>query len=72
MMATIGFFVSGMLVFVQYQYMVPGVVSDITLSHSGQHIIFIEMSHIASPEFFAHKKETIQDLSASGYTILYE
>ena len=72
MTATIGFFVSLMLVFVQYQHMVPGVVSDITLSHSGQQVVFMEMSHIASPEFFARKKETIKSLSASGYTILVE
>ena len=72
MTATIGFFVSIMLAFVQYQHIFPGVVSDITLSHSGQQIVFIEMSHIASPEFFAHKKETIQSLASSGYTILYE
>ncbi len=72
MTATIGFFVSLMLVFVQYQHMVPGIVSDITLSHSGQQIVFIEMSHIASSDFFARKKETIKSLSASGYTILVE
>ena len=72
MIATIGFFVSLMLVFVQYQHMVSGVVSDITLSHSGQQIVFIEMSHIASSDFFFHKKETIQSLASSGYTILYE
>jgi hypothetical protein len=52
--------------------MVPGVVSDITLSHSGQQVVFVEMSHIASPDFFIHKKETIRSLASSGYTILYE
>ena len=72
MVATIGFFTAFFLSFVQYQHLVPGVVSDITLSHSGQQIVFIEMSHIASPEFFAHKKESIQSLASSGYTILYE
>jgi hypothetical protein len=72
MTATIGFFISVMLAFVQYQHLVPGIVSDITLTHSGQQIVFVEMSHIASPDFFAHKKETIKALSASGYTILYE
>lgn len=72
MTATIGFFITLMLAFVQYQYMSPGVVSDITLSHSGQQIVFVEMSHIASPEFYQSKKETIQSLSASGYTILVE
>ena len=72
MIATIGFFTAVMLAFVHYQHMVPGVVSDIILTHSGQQVVFVEMSHIASPEFFAHKKETIQSLASSGYTILYE
>ncbi len=72
MTATIGFFVSIMLAFIQYQHIVPGVVSDITLSYSGQQIVFVEMSHIASSDFFARKKETIKSLSASGYTILVE
>ena len=72
MTATIGFFVSIMLAFVQYQHMVPGVVSDITLSHSGQQIVFVEMSHIASSEFYQNKKETIKSLAGSGYTILVE
>ncbi len=70
--STMGFFISIMLVFVWYQHMMPWVVSDVTLMGSGQHIVFIQMSHIATPEFFATKKETIQWLSASGYTILVE
>jgi hypothetical protein len=61
-----------MLAFVQYQHIVPGVVSDITLTHSGQQVVFVEMSHIASSDFFTHKKETIKALAASGYTILME
>ncbi|MBC7498599.1 hypothetical protein H7170_03045 [Candidatus Gracilibacteria bacterium] len=72
MLGIIGFFISIMFAFIQYQHIMPGIVSDITLTHSGQHIVFVEMSHIASPEFFAHKKETIQLLARQGYTILYE
>ena len=72
MTATIGFFTAFFLSFVQYQHLVPGVVSDITLSHSGQQIVFVEMSHIASPEFYLNKKETIASLAGSGYTILVE
>jgi hypothetical protein len=72
MLATIGFFTTVMLAFVQYQHMVPGVVSDIILTHSGQQVVFVEMSHIASSEFFTHKQETIKALAGSGYTILVE
>jgi hypothetical protein len=71
-MAIFGFFTTLSLGFIQYQYMFPGVVSDITLSHSGQQIVFVEMSHIATPEFYEHKHETIQSLANSGYTILME
>ncbi len=70
--STIWFFVSVMLLFVSYQHMYPWVVSDISLSHSGQRLVFVGMSHIATPAFYDQKKKTIQSLSASGYTILVE
>jgi hypothetical protein len=63
MTATIGFFTTFFLAFVQYQYLIPGVISDITLSHSGRQIVFVQMSHIASPEFYQNKKETIRALA---------
>ena len=72
MTATIGFFTTFFLSFVGYQYLVPGIVSDITLSHSGQQVVFVQMSHIASPEFYQDKKETIRALAGSGYTIIVE
>ncbi|MBX9809638.1 hypothetical protein K2X92_04600 [Candidatus Gracilibacteria bacterium] len=70
--ATFGFFTSIFLVFIGYQNAVPGVVSDIHLSYSGQSIVFVEMSHIATDRFFAEKKETITKLAQDGYVILVE
>jgi hypothetical protein len=60
------------LVFIGYQNAVPGVVSDIHLSYSGQSVVFVEMSHIATDRFFAEKKETITKLAQDGYMILVE
>lgn len=72
MTATLWFFITLFLSFVGYQHIVPGVISDITLTRSGQQIVFLEMSHIASPDFYTSKKSTLESLSASGYTILFE
>jgi hypothetical protein len=71
-LATIGFFTTGFLLFIEYQYISPGIVSDITLTNSTQEVIFIEMSHIATPEFYSAKKATIATLAQSGYIILVE
>jgi hypothetical protein len=71
-LATIGFFTTTFLLFIEYQYHVPGIVSDVTFSNSGQEIVFVEMSHIATPEFYSTKKSTIATLAQSGYTILME
>ena len=71
-LATIGFFTSIFLTFIAYQNAVPGVVSDITLTHSGQEVVFVQMSHIATADFYTQKKNTITALSHSGYTILFE
>ncbi len=71
-LATIGFFTSIFLAFISYHNLVPGVISDITLTNSGQEIVFVQMSHIATPEFYREKQSTIKALSASGYTILFE
>lgn len=71
-LATIGFFTSIFLLFITYHNQVPGIISDITLSNSGQEVVFIQMSHIATPEFYSEKQDTIAALSSSGYTILFE
>ena len=71
-LATIGFFTTSFLVFIAYQHQVPGILSDITLSNSGQEVVFIQMSHIATPEFFIEKQNTIKSLANSGYVIVFE
>lgn len=68
----VGFFTSISLSFIAYQNTSPGVLSDISLSSSGQEIVFVEMSHIATPEFYVSKKVAIATLAQSGYTILME
>jgi hypothetical protein len=64
-LTTVGFFTSIFLVWITYHNQIPGVISDITLTNSGQTVVFLEMSHIATPEFFTEKQKTIQSLSAS-------
>lgn len=71
-LAFFGFFNSIFLAFIEYQYYSPGVLSDITLSNSWQEIVFVQMSHIATPDFFLDKKATILSLAQKGYTILVE
>lgn len=71
-LASVGFFTSIFLVFITYQNQFPGVVSDITLSHSGQQVVFVQMSHIATSDFYTQKQATISALASSGYIILFE
>lgn len=71
-LATVGFFTSFSLVFITYQNFTPGVLSEISLSSSGQEIVFVEMSHIATPEFYTSKRQAISTLAQNGYTILFE
>ena len=71
-LATFGFFISIFLIFIGYQNATPWVISDIHLSYSGQSVVFVEMSHIATDRFFAEKKETITKLAQDGYVILFE
>jgi hypothetical protein len=58
--------------FISYHHVFPGYLSDITLSDGQRSVIFLEMSHIATSEFYIDKRSTLQSLSASGYTILME
>ena len=60
------------LTIIVYYNIVPAKLSQITLSQSGQTVVFLQMSHIASPEFYDIQKKTIDTLSASGYIFLIE
>lgn len=71
-MAIIGIFQSIFLAFIAYHNLFPGKLSDITISNGKQEVIFLQMSHIATEEFYKQKEETIYSLSASGFTFLME
>jgi hypothetical protein len=68
----IGFFVTLVSGFIIYHNTYPAALSDVTLSDGSGTVVFIQMSHIASPEFYHQKQQQIQLLSQSGYTILVE
>lgn len=70
--SVIGFFLSIFLGFLVYHNLVPGKLSDITVSNGRQTVVFLQMSHIATEEFYLKKKEKIRALSFSGYTLLME
>lgn len=70
--ASIGFCLLFFLSFFQYQHLVPGKIYDVTLTHSGQEVVFLQMAHIATPSFFDIKHQKIQQYAQSGYTILME
>lgn len=50
----------------------PGKISDITLVNGKQNIVFLSMSHIATPDFYREKRSEIESYSQKGYTILVE
>jgi hypothetical protein len=72
LVAFLWFFTFLFLGFILYQNTYPGKLSDIRLSHSGQTVVFLEMSHIAHPNFYTQKQQTIQDLANDGYVFLIE
>jgi hypothetical protein len=72
LVAFLWFFTFLFLWFILYQNTYPGKLSDIRLSYSGQSVVFLEMSHIAHPNFYAQKQQTIQDLANDGYVFLIE
>jgi hypothetical protein len=80
---TVGLFIifswailSVFLCFVLYYNIITVNLSQIELSSSrsssGQNVVFLQMSHIAAPEFYELQKKKIDELSASWYTFLIE
>ncbi len=59
-------------VFVSYYNTFPAKVSNITLSDGTGSVVFVSMSHIATPEFFSQQNTRIRSLASSWYTILME
>lgn len=70
--AVIGFFLSIFLGFVAYENSFPGKLSDITVSNGKQTVVFLQMSHIATVNFYAQKETKITELANTGYTLLME
>lgn len=70
--AIIGFFLSIFLSFVAYHNFFPGKLSDITVSNGKQTVVFLQMSHIATPGFYNQKEAKITELANTGYTLLME
>ena len=69
-----GVFIAIIGSFVYYNNSInPAKLANITLqNHSGQTVVFSKMSHIATPAFFAEKKQSLQNLSISGFQIMVE
>lgn len=71
-LSVIGIFVSLFLTFVAYHTLTPAPISNITLSDGSGSVVYVSMSHIATPEFFAQQHTRVQQLADDGYTILVE
>jgi hypothetical protein len=65
-------FSSILLVFMAYQYAFPASVGKIILSNGERNIVFFQMSHIATPDFYREVQSDLQFLTASGYTVYTE
>ncbi len=50
----------------------PGSLSAIQMSDGKRHIVFMQMSHIGTEEYYAKVNLALRDLSASGYSIYRE
>lgn len=50
----------------------PGSISAIEMSDGKRHIVFMQMSHIGTEEYYAKVNLTLRELSASGYNIYRE
>lgn len=65
-------FSSILLVFMAYQHIFPASVGKIILSNGERNIVFFQMSHIATPDFYADIHNDLKSLTASGYTVYAE
>lgn len=70
--AFFGSFVLVFILFIQYNHFFPAHLSDITLSNGTQTVVFMQMSHIARPDFYTEKNQKLQQYALSGATILVE
>ncbi|MDD2694246.1 MAG: hypothetical protein PHY14_05025 [Candidatus Gracilibacteria bacterium] len=70
--SVIGFFSGILLLFIAYQNTFPAAVGKVILTNGDKNIVVYQMSHIATPAFYAQVKNGITELAASGYTIYAE
>lgn len=70
--SSIGVITSMFVWLIAYHNYNPASLSDVTIENGSGSVVFLQMSHIASSEFYRQKQEKIYHLSQSGYTILYE
>lgn len=70
--AVIGFFSIFLLICVYLANTFPTGLSRITLSDGKRTIVFVQMSHIATPYFYDLVSQDLQTLTASGYQIYSE
>ena len=67
-----GFLSLLLLIFVILSNTFPSALSKITLSNGKRTIVFMEMSHIATPRFYETIRQDLERLTASGYTLYSE
>lgn len=70
----IGFFIALIGSFAYYHNNInPAILSNVHLENNlGQKVVFVKMSHIATENFYNQKKQSIDNLSNSGFIILEE
>ena len=67
-----GFLSLLVLIFARLSNTFPSALSRITLSNGKRTIVFMEMSHIATPRFYETIRQDLERLTASGYTLYSE
>jgi hypothetical protein len=71
-LAVLGFFLMPFLLSIVYYTIFPGKLSDIIISNGKQKIVFMQMSHIATHEFYESKKKTIDRVLKNSPVFLIE
>lgn len=70
--AILGFFTALFTGFIAYHNIVPGKLSDIVLTRSGQTVHFLQMAHIADHSFYEEKQKQIQEFQKNKFIFLVE
>lgn len=72
--ATFGVIFAMSAYFIYYNNVIsPAKLANITLENSsGQKVVFVKMSHIATPKFFTEKNNSLRELSRENFIFLEE